>query len=416
MEGLIYVFAGWEKNEPLIGTLEVTHTRGRENTAFIYDESWIENHPSLILDPELQAFSGRQYPDMNKKLFGFLSDSAPDRWGRKLMERREIIQAKKENRNIRKLYEADYLIGVHDGGRVGGLRFKLDPEGVFLSDEQSLAAPPMTELRKLEQASLKYETGKDPYDEKWFRELIQPGSSLGGARPKANVTDPSGNIWIAKFPSKHDARNIGAWEMTAHDLALLCGIQVPEAKIMHLSEAGDTFLVQRFDREAGNDKLHRIHFASAMTMLGETDGTQNPVSYLDIADVLERIGANPQEDLRELWRRIAFNVAISNADDHLRNHGFLLFEDGWRLSPAYDLNPVYDAEYLSLNLNLDDNSRDMALVLSVADYFRYTKVEAELQLQKIRTTVKENWRRIAAKYHISNSEQDMMRQAFSECE
>lgn len=414
MEGTIYIYAGWMLKEPLIGTADITVSRGKENISFEYDREWLSHCPALVLDPEIGSFRGRQFPPYSKNMFGFLSDASPDRWGRKLMDRREVISARKELRTIRKLFDSDYLLGVHDEGRVGGLRFKTRPQGNYLSDENVLAAPPMTELRRLENASLEYENNKDPYEEKWFRDLLAPGSSLGGARPKANVVDVDGSLWIAKFPSRNDRCNVGAWEMTVHDLAVSCGICVPDARIMHLSEYGDTFLVKRFDRRNSLNLTERIHFASAMTMLGETDGTENPVSYLDIAEILEMYSASAEKDLHELWRRIVFNIAITNSDDHLRNHGFLLTEKGWVLSPAFDMNPVYDSTALSLNITMDDNTRDLNLALEVAPYFRYTDREAMEIIQEICKKIRDNWQRIAARYHIPREEQDLMSQAFTE--
>ncbi len=415
MQGEFFVYASWTEPEELIGIISSSIIHGKERISFTYDDRWILRHPGLFLDPEVLSFPGRQYPEPGKDIFGFLADASPDRWGKRLIDRREIIQAKKEDRSIHKLFASDYLLGVHDGGRVGGLRFKADPDGKYLSDEDVLAAPPMTELRRLENASLEYERCNDPYEEKWLRDLLVPGSSLGGARPKANVVDSDGSLWIAKFPSRNDIHNSGAWEMVVHDLAKDCGIRVPEARLMHFSESGDTFLVKRFDRVIADGKLRRLHFASAMTMLGETDGTEHPVSYLDLAQILEEYGSQTKTDLKELWQRLVFTAAVSNTDNHLRNHGFLLFPDGWHLSPAYDLNPSFDRDHLALSITENDDSVSLNLARETAPYFRVTDEEADHYIRNVKLTVSEKWRRLAARYGISKSEQELMKPAFREC-
>ena len=359
----IEVCAGWLEDIPVIGVCHIDHARGAEVFSFEYQKSWLAAHPGLMLDPELVQMTGRQYPAKNRPCFGFLSDSAPDRWGRKLMERREAFDAEKEKRARRKLLESDFILGVHDEGRTGALQFRTD-DGVFLSSREEMAAPPMTELRKLENASLEMEKNQNNA-EKWIRTLLAPGSSLGGARPKANVVDADGSIWIAKFPSRKDTINAGAWEMVAHDLACRCGLDVPEAKLMRFSQFGDTFLSKRFDRTITDNATKRIHFASAMTMLGEQDGSSEQHSYLDLLSFLEENSADIELDSKELWRRIIFNLCITNADDHLRNHGFLLRNDMWRLSPAYDLNPDYEQDRLSLSVDFNDPGRDLRNALEI---------------------------------------------------
>ena len=423
MEGAFLVCAGWLEGNPVIGKLNIAYAHGRESMAFSYDAAWIERYSGLLLDPELMPYTGLQYPSEGKTCFGFLSDAAPDRWGRKLMDRREVITARNEKRRIRKLYDGDYLLGVHDRGRMGGLRFCKEssyPDGIFLSDIGEFAVPPVTELRRLENASWGYEAEKDPYEDKWIRDLIDPGSSLGGARPKANVVDPKGNIWIAKFPSRHDTIDIGAWEMVTHDLAVQTGINVPEAKLVRFSDNGGTFLTKRFDRRSEKREIHacpaaacRIHFASAMTMLSKTDGTSASSSYLDIAEVIEEISAAATGDLQQLWKRIVFSILVGNADDHLRNHGFVLQKDGWHLSPAFDINPVYNAQYLSLMINESDNTRDLRLASEIAEYFRITNKEAQNIIHSMSRIVSSGWRNTAKYYHIPAEQQDLMSQAFS---
>ena len=402
-----HVVAAWLEDDPLIGICDVTAARGKERISFAYDESWLARFPGLTLDPDVYALPGRQFPPDEKPCFGFLADVAPDRWGRKLMDRRERIDAANENRPVRKLLESDYILGVHDGGRAGGIRLQ-DPEsGSFISSRSLLAAPPLAKLRELEQAALHLELNDDPSESKWFRDLIEPGSSLGGARPKANVMDEDGHLWIAKFPSRHDDINVGAWAMGVHDLAKKAGIQVPEARCMSFSDAGATFLVKRFDRSTEK----RIHYASAMTMLGGTDGTADIYDFLDIAGIIEQIGCNPEEDLRELWSRAVFHICVSNTDNHLRNHAFLMTDDGWRLSPSFDVNPAYDRETFELSIG-GNNKRDLQAAINVSDYFRITKKDAARRAEEIRSVVRDNWKKLAKQYGISANEQKLMQTSF----
>ena len=277
----------------------------------------------------------------NKPNFGLFLDSSPDRWGQVLMRRREAALARTEERQEQNLYQTDYLLGVYDRHRMGGLRFKLEPDGPFLNDNRDMATPPWTSIRELEQVSLQLEdddAADDPEYLKWLAMLIAPGSSLGGARPKASVSDPDGNLWIAKFPSKNDGYDHGAWEMVIHELAKAAGIGMAESQARKFSSKYHTFLTKRFDRTPQGE---RIHFASAMTLLGHSDGQnyQDGISYLELVNFITSQGGNPNPDLEELWRRIVFSICVSNTDDHLRNHGFILTESGWVLSPAYDINP-----------------------------------------------------------------------------
>lgn len=408
----IYVYADFLsfQNE-LVGTIQVSNTKGREFYVFEYDEKWLEKN-SFVLDPDLQLYRGRQYVSGDKELFGVFADSCPDRWGRRLMNRREEIRARITEEKPRKLLESDYLLGVYDQARMGGLRFKTEMDGPFLSDDKEFATPPWTSLRKLEQASIAFEKDENDLDEKWIRQLIAPGSSLGGARPKASVIAPDGSLWIAKFPSKHDEGDTGAWEMVVHELAKQCDLNVPEAKAEKFSKLGTTFLVKRFDRDMGS----RIHFSSAMTMLGKQDGASaaDGSSYLEIVSFLKANGSAPKKDLLELWKRIVFSMAVSNTDDHFRNHGFVLTMQGWELSPMYDVNPDIYGEYLSLNV--DENSSDINfdLAISAASYYGVGHKEAESYVEKVKAVIKENWKELAKKYGISNSEIERMRPAFHE--
>lgn len=411
----ILVYENWSGDTPvLIGYLYVYTTKGSEQYSFEYHDEWLQNSEfSLILDPELSLYHGRQYPGTNAN-FGLFADSSPDRWGRMLMDRRERMQAQQEGRKPKKLYESDYLIGVYDEMRMGALRFKLDEDGEFLSSDCETAAPPWTSLRTLEEASRESEKDKNLMSDKWLNQLIRPGSSLGGARPKAGVTDNRGDLWIAKFPSKHDEIDVGAWEKVVHDLARECGLNVPESKLERFSDLGSTFLVKRFDRIG----KQRIHFASAMTMLNQSDGASasDGVGYLDILSFIRAYGCVPKEDSKELWRRIVFSMAVSNTDDHLRNHGFLLESNGWRLSPMYDVNPTPFGDALALNVSDTDNTISLSLALEVAEYFEYSTAEAKEEADHILVTVRENWRRIAERYRISRNSIEYMRPAFSLCD
>lgn len=408
----IYVYENWKSNTPtLIGTLYMDGGRGKQVVSFEYYEDWLNDLTNNIsLDPDLKMYRGRQYTSANKLMFGVFEDSCPDRWGRLLMKRREAIIAKREGRKPRNLTEVDFLIGVYDETRMGGLRFSTSKGGLFLSDDKELATPPWTTLRKLESACLAFEKNDDGTEEKWLNQLVAPGSSLGGARPKASVIAPDGSLWIAKFPSRNDEINVGAWEMVVHDLAVMCNLNVPEAKLENFSKNGSTFLTKRFDR----DGERRIHFASAMTLLGKTDGANamEGSSYLEIASIIKTTSASPQKDLLELWRRIVFNMAVSNTDDHLRNHGFIMMKNGWSLSPLYDVNPSIYGDTLSLNVDFNNNLIDFNLALSVAKKYGLTDAQAQEELKEIKNIVEKNWRSLAGQYGISRSNIENMAPAF----
>ncbi|MBQ9991112.1 MAG: type II toxin-antitoxin system HipA family toxin [Lachnospiraceae bacterium] len=409
---IIYVYKDWDASVPeKIGTLYVEGSKGKEVVSFEYDDAWLENiDTSIIFDPDLMLYKGRQYAPIDKSIFGVFADSCPDRWGRLLMKRREAIMAKKEERKPRRLMDIDFLLGVYDETRMGGLRFSISEGGPFLSDDKELATPPWTTLRKLESASLAFEKNEDGMEEKWLKQLLAPGSSLGGARPKASVSASDGSLWIAKFPSKYDDIDVGAWEMVVHDLAVMCELDVPEAKLEHFSKKGSTFLTKRFDRDVGK----RIHFASAMTLLGKNDGASaaDGSSYIDIISLIRKYGATPKKDLQELWKRIVFSMAVSNTDDHLRNHGFILTKEGWRLSPLYDVNPNADGDVLSLNVDEYSNLIDFELALSVAAICGLTEKQAQAFLEEIKSVVEDNWRPLARKYGLGRGEIEGMAPAF----
>jgi len=413
----IYVFAHWKGIETpiLIGNLNSERLKGKEIFSFEYTDKWLKSEYAFLLDPDLQLYPGLHYLNDNEKPnFGVFLDSSPDRWGRILMRRRESALARIEKRQEEKLFETDYLLGVFDRHRMGALRFKIDENGPFLNDNKELASPPWTSISELEQISLKLEEDNivdDPDYFNWLNMLIAPGSSLGGARPKASIIHKDGSLWIAKFPSKNDISDMGGWEMVVYELAIKSGINMAKSMAQRFSSKNHTFLTKRFDR---TDKNERIHFASAMTMLGYTDGQDhsNGASYLEIAEFLSNYGANINEDLEELWRRIVFNICVSNTDDHLRNHGFILTKKGWLLSPAYDINPNETGTGLKLNISENDNSLDLSLAMEVHEYFRLTKEKAEGIINTIKKTV-QDWKHIATKYKISKTEQELKSMAFS---
>lgn len=410
----IFVYDDFSTELPvLMGSLYVNVIKGGESYSFEYDKDWLRKTGlTLTLDPELMPYSGRQYPT-GKNIFGLFADASPDRWGRVLMNKRERILAEKEGRKPSKLYDSDYLLGVYDETRMGGIRFKANQEGPFLSDDKETAAPPWATLRTLEEASRNFENDETGLTEKWLNQLIKPGSSLGGARPKATVVDAKDQLWIAKFPSKNDENDTGAWEMVAHDLAALCGLNVPEAKLEKFSPLGSTFLIKRFDRMGSK----RVHFASAMTLLGKTDGASaaDGSSYLDIAAFIKSYGAQPKKDLGELWKRIVFNMAVTNTDDHLRNHAFILTDKGWILSPLYDVNPVPYGDELSLNVDEEDNSISIDLAVQTAVRFGISESDAEAQAEEILKIVRDNWEKTAAGYGLTRRQIEEMRPAFSAC-
>lgn len=410
----IYVYADWVglRQPTLMGLLHSTLLRGKEIFSFEYDDAWLKSRSSQTLDPDLGFFRGIQYLNDEKPNFGIFLDSSPDRWGRTLMDRREAAVARSEGRQPKNLFETDYLLGVYDDHRMGAIRFKDSPDGPFLNSSTSMATPPWTSIHELEHASLKLEEdrGDDAENLKWLNLLLAPGSSLGGARPKASVSDEHGELWIAKFPSLHDDRNIGGWEKVAYDLARNSGINVSESVTGKFYSKKHTFLTKRFDRRPLGE---RIHFASAMTLLGHTDGTNysSGASYLDLAEFIMQNGASPDADLEELWRRIVFYISISNTDDHLRNHGFLLTDKGWTLSPAYDINPVPTGTGLSLNISTTDNALSIDLALEVAEYFRISDEKATEIINVVQSEVSK-WESIAEKIGIPKSERNAIAKAF----
>ena len=382
----------------LLGLLEYEELRGKEVSSFELDGDFVRNPSVEFLGPDMGVFRGKQYPTLSHG-FGLFQDAAPDSWGRKIIRRRE------KRGNLR---ESDYLLGVFDLTRVGALRFKVEGSDIFVNADGESPAPPWTTLRTLENSSRRFE--EDDADESALAVLLRPGTSLGGARPKASVTAPDGSLWIAKFPSKEDDFDAGAWEGLVHILAKDSGLNLPEAQTRKFSKAGTTFLCRRFDR----DGSRRIPFASAMTMLGREDRQEDGNgTYIEIAEFLMQHGAKPDTDIPELWRRIVFSHLVSNTDDHLRNHGFILENGRWRLSPAYDLNAnIKRPRTLSLELDSGVPIESIDVLLDAAEYFRLDKATAEKQIENMRNTVAK-WRTVAMRLGIPRREQEYMSACFS---
>jgi serine/threonine-protein kinase HipA len=390
----------------LVGAL--AHDRGQ--IRFRYERAWLQDPRAFALDPDLSLDENAFFPKPELGNFGIFLDSSPDRWGQTLMKRREALQAKDEKRAPRTLYAWDFLIGVQDLTRQGALRFRRPGDDAFLGNEK-MAAPPVTTLRELENVAYQLSSRRiDDLDalRKWLAVLVAPGASLGGARPKANFTQTDGSLWIGKFPARDDDRDIGAWEYVVHQLAIKAGVDVPPAKLIRLNNDFHTFCVQRFDRGNGA----RRFYASAMTLLrkSESEGT----SYLELAQFIRAQGdaERVDADLAQLFRRVAFNVAVGNRDDHLRNHGFVLGKSGWRLAPAFDVNPNIDKAEHFLNLDDTDNRPSLNTVLGTAAFYGLAQARARHVLDEVAAVV-EGWQDIARKTSIAGADIELTASAFS---
>jgi serine/threonine-protein kinase HipA len=390
----------------LVGRLWSRIRKGRESASFEYDDGWLVRPDRFALEPTLMLAPGPYHTGADRPMFGAIGDSAPDRWGRMLMRRAERKAAEKEGRQPRTLFEMDFLLQVDDEVRAGALRFAEKEGGPFLAEPGKFRIPPIVELNRLLQASERVLDDRESEED--LRLLLAPGSSLGGARPKASVRDTKGQLAIAKFPHKDDSINMVLWEGVALALASKAGIPVPEWRIEPVANKV-ALILQRFDRADGA----RLPFVSAVSMLSAGDNETH--SYLEIAEALRQYGASPNEDLQQLWRRIVFNVLISNTDDHLRNHGFL-YEGpkGWRLSPAYDMNPVpvdMRPRVLSTAIDPDDPSASLDLAFSVSEYFGLKDKDARSVAAEIGEVVSA-WRQEAANQGLSKAEIDRMQSAF----
>lgn len=405
-ETLTYVYINLNGEDIPVGRLWSYLNNGKESASFKYDESWLKFPRNFELEPYLPLTEGTGHTDNRKSIFASMSDCSPDTWGRLLIKRNEEKLAERENRPRRQLNQSDYLLAVNDFARQGALRFKRTPDGDFLTAKDKKAIPPLVDLPKLLAASEKVMDDDASFSD--IKELLIPGSSLGGARPKASVIDKAGHLCIAKFPKKDDNNNNVLWESVALTLAKNAGLKVQEWQLTK-ALGKSVILLKRFDRE-GN---RRIPFISAMSMLNANDGESGEYSYLDIAEIIRTKGVDIKNDLKELWSRMLFSILISNTDDHLRNHGFLKQSpNGWSLSPLYDVNPSIDRT-ANLQLNIDETSSatSVDLAFSVADYFGLSKHEADA-IFKHQTAAVSEWKNVARYSGIGNAEISRMSAAF----
>ena len=403
-ETLVYV--DLQGTPHLVGRLWARMRKDRESATFEYDKSWLAHPERFSLEPALKLGPGPFHTPSDKPLFGAIGDSAPDRWGRVLMRRAERRRAEREGQTPRTVREIDYLLMVDDEARQGALRFAEREGGPFLAEHGPTKIPPLIELPRLLSAAEHVLSDTDTDED--LRLLLAPGSSLGGARPKASVRDRDGHLAIAKFPNRGDEVNTVLWEALALTLAAKAGIPVPAWRLETVADR-PILLLRRFDREEGI----RVPFLSAMSMLDAKDNEAR--SYLEFVDILRQHGAAPKEDMHALWRRIVFSILISNTDDHLRNHGFLWAGPaGWRLSPAYDLNPVpidIKPRVLTTAIDLDDGTASLKLALQVASYFELGEDEAHKIAGQVGQAVA-TWRREAKKLGLTPAEIDRMASAF----
>lgn len=374
----------------LVGRLSKTPSRTGDTIGFEYDPGWLAGTGSVAafpLDHELYLGAGQQYARAGAdQLSGAFQDCSPDRWGKQLMDRREAIEAREEGRRPRNLRGWDYLVGVHDESRMGALRL-VDHESRRYLDDRALGAPPVTELPRLEGIAAQVERDDDDLSDetvRWIKQLVAPGASLGGARPKAGFRDRTGQLWFAKFPSSDDRIDVGLWEFLAYQLSLDAGIDMPEARLMRLSDRGHTYAVQRFDRTPTSRRM----FSSAMTQLDASESEGH--GYLDLVQVIETRGTSMQiaQNLEQLFRRVLFNILIGNRDDHLRNHGFLRAGDGWQLAPAFDVNPNPDKDHHVLAIDDRDPSPDSGLLIATADFYRLSGTAVGTVIEKVRAAVR----------------------------
>ena len=402
----LYVYADfdWLPDTEYVGDLGYESLRGSDSYTFKFSDEWLQKYRSIFLSADLNNYSGQQYTQPGKDIFGCFSDALPDRWGRTLLNRREQVLAEMDRRPLRRLSSYDYLIGLDDCSRMGGFRFKENPNGDFINAGENLRIPPLTDVRALIAASEEIEKSEEKNllpDLKWITQLVQPGSSLGGARPKASVLDENGNLCIAKFPSRKDDYDVALWEHFAHVLAAKAGINAATTRVLSTNNKYHTLLSTRFDRTSDH---RRIHFASAMTLLGLSDGdnASTGYGYLDIVDFILQNCTDVEKNLQELYRRVAFNICIGNTDDHFRNHGFLLTAKGWTLSPAYDMNPTLN-EYQSLLISNNSNKSDLNLLLQAAGDYMLNKDSAEEIINQVLDAIK-GWETVATKVGLTKTE------------
>ena len=410
----LFVFADfdWLDGPTLVGELGYESLRGSDSYSFKFDNEWLNRFGNLFLSADINNYPGQQYTQPDRDIFGCFSDALPDRWGRLLLNRREQILAREEKRPVRKLSSFDYLMGIDDYSRMGGLRFKEEINGDFINSETTLRIPPLADVSSLAAASMEVEKSEEQNqlpEMRWIQQLVHPGTSLGGARPKAGVMDSDGNLYVAKFPSRNDDYDVALWEHHSHLLAKAAGVNAASTSTIQVGQKYHALLSKRFDRLPDG---RRKHFASALTLLGLNDGCdyKSGNGYLDIVDFILLNCRDVNENLRQLYRRVAFNIAIGNSDDHFRNHGFLLTPRGWTLSPAYDMNPTLN-EYQALLINSSTNQADLDVLLDSSDEYMIGKDEAKRIIDEVKTGVSQ-WKTIALRLGITKREMEVFEQVF----
>lgn len=409
---LVYADFDWLKEIVCLGELSYESLRGSDSYGFTFDDAWLKKHGNLFLSVDLNNYPGRQYTLPGKDLFGCFSDALPDRWGRTLLNRREQILAMEEKRPVRRLSSYDYLTGIDDFSRMGGFRFKETTEGDFINTSNRLRIPPLSYIRDLMHASQEIEKSEEENqlpDKKWLTQLVQPGSSLGGARPKASIINTDNRLWVAKFPSRKDDYDAGLWEHFCHLLARKAGVNAASTQVISTRDKYHTMLSCRFDRTVAG---RRIHFASAVSLAGLSDGDNAGTGhgYLDMVDFILQSCTDVEANLKELFCRVAFNICIGNSDDHFRNHGFLLTSKGWTLSPAYDMNPTFN-EYQSLLISRFSNKADLNILLDAYEDYMLNKTTASQIIAEVAGTVK-GWKSLTATLGIAQREMDMFGEVF----
>ena len=367
------------------------------SVAFQYARSWLDDvGRNFPIDPAL-PLSEAQYNVPGRRVPGIFADTAPDKWGEALMVRREG----------RDLDAWEFMVGVADETRMGALRLRRGVEGPFIADREP-AVPPFTHLRWLQEMARRFEDDPNSIAADEIALLVAPGSSLGGARPKANYVAPDGSLWIAKFPSKTDRRDVAAWEHVYANLARVAGIEVAETELVAVVGPMRTFATRRFDRTPTGRRL----YASSVTMTGRTDIVG--ADYIDIVQAIaDQVGPDHvREDLVQLYRRMTFNVLAGNRDDHLRNHGFLRHADGWRLAPAFDMTPSREMREHATAVNGKVASPDARDVLDVRSFFGLSEKAARAVIVDVADAVSK-WRSMAGSVGIGRREQDQVAVALS---
>lgn len=407
----VYADFDWLETPQLIGELLCDSVRGSETYGFSYSKEWLSRYGDVFLCEDLQHYIGIQYTRPGRDIFACFSDALPDRWGRTLLNRREQIAAAEEKRAVRRLTSFDYLMGIDDASRMGGFRFAETPGGKFINCEESLRVPPLANVRELMRAANEIELSEEKHllpSRKWLVQLLHPGTSLGGARPKSSVIDEDGSMTVAKFPSRKDDYDVALWEHFCHVMGRKAGIDVAETRTIE-GEDYHILLSKRFDR---NSEGKRIHFASALTLLGLTDGdnASTGYGYTDIVDFVIQHGINVRNNLEELYRRVAFYVIVGNSDDHFRNHGFLLTRKGWELSPAYDINPTL-SDNQSLLINRFTSESDLNILLSSAGEYMLSAEKAMNIIGEVKTAMRA-WRTEARKLGLPQRDIDMFAPRF----